>query len=216
MLTFAHTLDHDAVIEAAVQLMDLVDTADVADAWDHESSLPGMTVGGLTRHLVSQPECTVEFLCLPAREDAPLLGLIGHYDRLDWLDAPLTGGENTSIRDDWNRLGAAGHADSVAVLARSLDRLDAAIGTAGSTTYVPWQECRLPTDDFLVVRAMEMMVHADDLAVSVGLAAPHFQPEVAEPVLALLAALAARRHGQLDIMRALSRAERPYGALSAF
>lgn len=215
-LTFAGTLDRSAVTEAAVQLRELVDTHAVADAWDQESSLPGMSVGGLTRHLVSQPECAVEFLGLPAPADAPLLGLVGHYDNVDWLDAPITAGENTSIRDDFNQLGAAGHADSVDVLARSLDRLDAAIDAAGSTTYVPWQDCRLPTDDFLVVRAMEMMVHADDLAVSVGITPLRFQPAVAEPVLALLAALAARRHGHLDVMRALSRDERPHGALSAF
>ena len=39
---------------------------------------------------------------------------------------------------------------------------------AGPTTYVPWQDCCLATDDFLVVRLMEVVVHADDLAASVG------------------------------------------------
>jgi len=67
------------------------------------------------------------------------------------------------------------------VLARARKQLGAAIDSAGPTTYVPWQDCALPTDDFLVVRLMEIVVHADDLACSVDVAAPAFSPEVLEP-----------------------------------
>ena len=214
-LTFAGTLDRSAVIAAACHLTDLVGSDLVADAWDRESVLPGMTVGGLTRHLVSQPECAVEFLTTPGPVDAPLLSLIGHYELVDWLTAPIDAPENTSIRDDFNMLGSAGHADSVMVLARSLERLSSAIDAAGPTTYVPWQHCELHTDDFLVVRAMEMVVHADDLACSMGAPAPEFGPEVLEPVLALLAALSSRRHGAQAVLRTLSRAERASGPVSA-
>ena len=80
---------------------------------------------------------------------------------------------------------------------------------------MPWQDCALPTDDFLVVRLMEIVVHADDLACSVGIAAPAFGAEVLEPALALLAALAARRRGQDAVLRALSRHERSAGSISA-
>ena len=81
---------------------------------------------------------------------------------------------------------------------------------------MPWQDCQLPTNDFLVVRLMEIVVHADDLACSVDLPPPAFGPEVIEPALALLAALAARRRGQTQVLRALSRNERSEGCVSAF
>lgn len=155
----------------------------------------------------------MDFLTTRGPADAPLLGLVAHYERVDWLAAPVAGPENTSIRDEFNELGSAGHADSVAVLARSLEQRDSAIDAAGPTTYVPWQNCALPTDDFLVVRAMEKVVHAHDLACSVGVPAAEFSPEVLEPVLA---ALAARRHGQDAKLRALSRQERAAGPVSAF
>ena len=113
-------------------------------------------------------------------------------------------------------MGTAGHAESVEVLARAREQLAAAVEAAGPTTYVPWQDCSLPTDDFLVVRLMETVVHADDLAVSVGAPAPAFDPAVLEPVLALLAALAVRRRGQDAVLRALSRHERASGPVSAF
>ena len=53
----------------------------------------------------------------------------------------------------------------------------AALGAAGPTTSVPWQDCLLATDDFLVVRMLETVVHADDLAVSVGLSTPALDDE---------------------------------------
>ena len=215
-LTFAGTLDRSAVTAAVDQVTDLVGSAEVADAWQQESALPGMTVGGLARHLVSQAECAVECLIMPGPPDAQVLTLVGHYDRVDWWHAPVGAAENTSIRDDFNQMGSAGHAESVEVLARSREHLGSAIDAAGPATYVPWQDCAVPTDDFLVVRLMEIVVHADDLACSVGVATPAFGAEVLEPVLALLAALAARRRGQDAVLRALSRHERSVGSVSAF
>ena len=215
-LTFAGNLDHSAVTAAADQLTDLVGSSEVAEAWERDSALRGMTVGGLTRHLVSQPECAVEFLTTAGPPDAEVQTLVGHYERVDWLLAPVDAPENTSIRDDFNQMGSAGHTDSVEVLARSREQLPAAIAAAGPTTYVPWQDCALRTDDFLVVRLMEIVVHADDLACSVGVATPAFSPDVLEPVLALLAALAAQRRGQDAVLRTLSRHERSAGSASAF
>ena len=215
-LTFAGTLDRSAVTATVDQLTDLVGSPAVADAWDRESALTGMSVGGLARHLVSQPECAVEFLSTPGPPDAQLLTLVGHYGRVDWLHAPLDAPQNTSIRDNFNQMGSAGRTESVELLAQLREQLGVAIRAAGPTTYVPWQDCALPTDDYLVVRLMEIVVHADDLACSVGLTTPAFSPEVLEPVLALLAALAARRRGQDAVLRTLSRHERSVGSISAF
>ncbi len=114
-LTFAGTLDRSAVTAAVDQVTDLVGSAEVADTWQQESALPGMTVGGLARHLVSQAECAVEFLITPGPPDAQVLTLVGHYDRVDWWHAPVNAAENTSIRDDFNQMGSAGHAESVEV-----------------------------------------------------------------------------------------------------
>lgn len=215
-LTFVGNLNRSAMSAAVDQILNLVGSAEVATAWGQESALRGMTVGGLARHLVSQAECAVEFLTTPGPPNAPVLTLVGHYDRVDWWHAPVDAAENTSIRDDFNHMGLVGHADCVKVLARSREDLGSAIDAARLVTYVPWQDCALPTDDFLVVRLMEIVVHADDLACSVGLPPPAFGPEVYEPVLALLAALAARRRGQTVVLRSLSRHERSTGSVSAF
>jgi hypothetical protein len=216
-LTFAGTLDRDALLRATAAMTELVAAPEVADAWDGESALPGMTVGGVTRHLVSQPECAVEFLGIqPVPPHAPVVSLAQLYERTDWFAAPVDAEENTSIRDDFNAMAEGRQEHSLAILEQALAHLPAALAAAGDTTYVPWQNCSLTTDDFLVVRLMEVVVHADDLAASVGLPTPDFDDDVLHPALALLAMLGARRHGQDAAVRALAREERAARPAAAF
>ncbi len=216
-LTFTGNIDRGALTRAADGIAPLVTAPSVAEAWTHESVLPGMTVGGLTRHLVSQLECAAEFLRIqPPPSHAPVVSLTELYDRTDWFTAPVDAAENTSIRDDFNAMAAGEQPHSVAILKQARADLPAAIAGAGPTTYVPWQDCSLSTDDFLVVRMMELVVHADDLAASVGQPPPDFDDDIGHPVLALLAVLSAQQHGPVRAVRALSRAERSDTSIAAF
>jgi hypothetical protein len=63
---------------------------------------------------------------------------------------------------------------------------------------------------------MEIAVHSDDLAVSVGVETPAFPEEALVPVLGLLTGVALRRHGQVAMLRALSRRERAPVSVAAF
>lgn len=58
-------------------------------------------------------------------------------------------------------------------------------------------------------------MHTDDLALSVGLAAPELPQEVFDPVVAPLVRLAARRHGQAALLRAFTRVERAPATVDA-
>jgi len=138
-LTFAGTLDHAGVVHAVDAVVDLVSGPGVAAAWRHESSLPGMTVGGLVRHLVSQPECAVEFLRAAPPNDAETVSLLDYYARVDWLWAPAEAAENTSIRDHFNELAGPGQKASLDILRQARAGLPQALAMAGRTTYVPWQ-----------------------------------------------------------------------------
>ena len=216
-LTFTGTLGRDALLRAADAIVTLVSAPEVAEAWDRESALPGMTVGGLTRHLVSQPECAVEFLGIqPVPPHAQTVSLAELYDRTDWFLAPVDAAQNTSIVADFNAMAAGGQPHSLAILEAARHALPEAIAASGPTTYVPWQDCCLTTDDFIVVRLMEVVVHADDLAASLGAPTPAFDDDVLGPALALLAMLSYRRHGQDRAVRALARAERAGGVAAAF
>lgn len=61
-----------------------------------------------------------------------------------------------------------------------------------------------------------MVVHGDDLAASVGLDTPEHEPAVVDTVLGLLTGVSLRRHGQVALVRALSRPQRSTGDVSAF
>lgn len=63
---------------------------------------------------------------------------------------------------------------------------------------------------------MELVVHADDLAVSVAVPTPPLPATTTEPVVDLLSRLAVRRHGSTALIRALARTERAPDTIAAF
>ncbi|MEV7328409.1 hypothetical protein [Micromonospora sp. NPDC093244] len=98
------------------------------------------------------------------------------------------------------------HARSGEALAQVSDLLSR--GGALDIVPIPWQGWSLRRADFLLTRQLEIVVHSDDLAVSVGVPTPEFPAEVFDPVRDLLVRLAVRRHGQSALIGALSRSER--------
>jgi Mycothiol maleylpyruvate isomerase N-terminal domain len=217
-LGFTGTLDHRVVIDAVERVSALVARPEVAAAWAQESVCTGMTVGGLTRHLIGQPELVVSLLeADPAGgADAEVIGVMEHYARAAWVREDLDGEANSTIRASSDEQAASGVEAALEVLTGARSRLDAALAAPPPTTYIPWQGWALATDDFLVTRLMEMVVHSDDLAASVDVPTPDFGPQVLDPVLRLLTAVSVRRHGQDALVRTLSRPQRAPGSVSAF
>jgi hypothetical protein len=195
----------------------LAGSPEVARAWDDESACDGMTVGGLTHHLLAQVHHVSRLLAPPPGADAPI-PLLDHYSRAAWVTAGAGDEANTSIRDDGNAAGAAGPDAVLAQVEPLLDRLPGVLAAPRDpdTIAIPWQGWSLTTDDFLATRSMELVVHADDLAASVGLPTPEFPASVVEVVVHLLAGVALRRHGQTPLVRALSRPQRAPRSVSAF
>jgi hypothetical protein len=65
-------------------------------------------------------------------------------------------------------------------------------------------------------RMMELVIHIDDLAVSAGVPTPELPNPATDAVIGILATLAARRHGTVPVLRALTRAERAPATITAF
>lgn len=63
-------------------------------------------------------------------------------------------------------------------------------------------------DDYLVTRLVELVVHADDLAVSLDVPAPALTPAATGLVIATLVDVGRLRHGDTAVVRALTRRER--------
>ncbi len=177
-----------------------------------------MSVGGLTRHLGDQAVNIVRLLRAndPVPPDVETIAVLEHYARAAWLREDLEGDTNRSIRESADGQASTGHAAALAALAAARGELETVLADAPPATYIPWQGWALATDDFLVTRLMEMVVHADDLAVSVDVDPPRFEENILDPVLRLLTGIAVRRHGQDALVRTLSRPDRAPQAVSAF
>ncbi|UUW88197.1 maleylpyruvate isomerase N-terminal domain-containing protein [Nocardioides sp. WV_118_6] len=212
-------MDHASFVDAARIALDLARTTEVKAAWSLESSCAGMTVGGLAHHLVQQAGHTVRLLSLEPVAEPPI-PLLEHYARAAWVEAGPDDEANVSVREGADAAAAAGPDDVVAHGAAALERLPAVLHEHHTRipdqVRIPWQGWSLTTGDFLVTRAMEIVVHADDLASSVGLATPEFPEDLVTDVLGLLGAIALRRHGQAAVVRTLSRPQRAPANVSAF
>src|SRR5205814_4863179 len=144
--------------------------------------------------------------------------LDGHYTRAAWVGADLDDETNVQIRRGGEQSAAEGPGAVAAGTAGAVEELRTLLAQAPADRLVhppagPWA---LLLDDFLVTRMMEIAVHSDDLAYSVGIPTPDLPPEVLGPVLGLLSRLAVRRHGQAAVLRGLTRAERAPASIVAF
>ncbi len=196
-------------LAAAGVTLDLLGRSEVAAAWSAPSALPEMSVGALAHHLGSQV-----LSGLRALTDSGWAGrgetvsLVEHYRRSAWVGADLDAEPNVAVREGSATAAARGHQEVLAEVRGAVAALDPWPPDAPETVSMPHWSWSMATDDFLVTRMMEMVVHADDLAVGLGLETPVFPPEVARPVFGLLVAIAEDQHGQAAVTRALTRSER--------
>jgi hypothetical protein len=213
----ADTQHAKAFLDAVDQSWALASSPEVSQAWARESACAGMTVGGLTHHLLNQAGNTARALRAEPGGLAPI-AIAEHYARAAWVRAAPDDEVNVGIRESDNARAEVGR-DAVLAAAREL--IDALPGLLAAPRdpdliHIPWQGWSLTTDDFLTTRMMELVVHGDDLAASVGLPTPTYPDAVIGPVLGLLTTVAVQRHGQTAVVRALSRPQRAPARISAF
>jgi hypothetical protein len=213
----------DAVAEdfllAAESAFDLVGRVEVVQHWDDPSALAGMSVGDLAAHLGSQVLSVHAVVTAGhgASEEVPV-PLLEHYARVPWVRSGNEDESNVRIRQAAAQSAAGGHDPLSSSLQLAIRDLRTAFRAANLPPRVrmPGWEWALSFDDFLVTRVMEIVVHSDDLAVSVGIEPPTLPQAVLGPVLALLVGVSLQRHGQAAVVRALSRRERAPETISAF
>ncbi len=206
-----------AYLVAVASVREILARDEVADAWEAPSALPEWSVAGLAGHLAGQAFSGVTLIEAEPSDLAPI-GLEEHYERVSWIGADVDAEVSVGIRSGGDQNASAGRDVLLARLAEARERLATLLEETSPDrpVLVPWQGWALRRDDFLVMRMMEIVVHSDDLAASVGIVAPALPHEVLDPVLTLLTRLAVTRHGQSAVVAALTRAERAPGAINAF
>jgi Mycothiol maleylpyruvate isomerase N-terminal domain len=209
---------HEKTFLAAARIAtDLATSPEVAARWDDESACAGMSVGGLAHHLASQVGNTVRLVGAPPSDQVPI-PLLEHYARAAWVTALPEDDVNVGIREGSDADAASGPSALPPLTASWLEELPEVLAArrGDEPVLIPWQGWALSVRDWLVTREMEIVVHSDDLASSVGLPMPEYPDDVVTRVLALLTGVAVRRHVQAAVVRALSRPQRAPDSVSAF
>jgi hypothetical protein len=204
----------DAFLSAGEISATLLREPALSARWSDPSALADFSVAGLARHLANQVTRTVPILAAaPGNSAVPVLE---HYTRNIWVTSGLDGGDNVRIRRQGEQAAAGTTARALA------DEVDAALAELRRVVpaepverVVDLHDWGLTVDDFLLTRVMELVVHTDDLAVSLGVPTPEMPAAATEATIQLLAHVAAWRHGPLALVRALARRERAPQTIAA-
>ncbi len=201
----------EAFFEAGDVALAVVASELVASNWEAPSALEGLSVGGIVAHLYSAVRLFENALRKPEPVDAEVSGFREFYslNRMDDgedFEDPF----QVAIRSDATRRADEGPAALAARFSDLVARLRDELAELPLDRLVPvWRiEGGATTlDDYLRTRIVELLVHADDLAASVGieLALP---PMAASAALLACLELARARVGDLAVLRAFTRRER--------
>jgi hypothetical protein len=206
----------DSYLATAAVASELLRDPALARRWDDPSALDGFAVSGLAGHLAGNVSNVETFLGAPL-PDVEATDVVRYYldgsDPDASVDDPIK--QRIRSRADHRALvGPAALADefdaALTRLALHLAGLDPTLNVAMFGRFV------LPLDECMIWAMLEMVVHIDDLAVSLDVPPPAIPEDAADLVVVALARIALGRRGLLPVLRALSRRERATDLATAF
>jgi uncharacterized protein (TIGR03083 family) len=192
----------------------------VAEQWTRPGALTGMSVGGVAAHLVMSVKALVGVFegrevnapeLQGGPERPPVRRTSASFLAFARFRSPADAETEMSR---WVQSKA--EADAAKGPAAVLDRYDRGIPQIRALLekVPPDQEVTAPVNvvmtaaDYVATRLVELVVHADDLAASVGAEPPPFTEAATGAVLDILMGAVRRRSGDLTVIRALTRRER--------
>jgi uncharacterized protein (TIGR03083 family) len=184
---------------------------EVGAAWTSPSALSGFTVGGLVSHLYAalrRLEVAMDDDLPEQPVPVPVAAFYG-ANRLADEAAPLAGIPAAIVEDAEHR-AELGHQAVVRRLDEVRQRLGARLPADDPDRPVPVVQVPGGTTSlagYVRTRIVELVVHTDDLATSVGRSAAP-PADAAAVTIGVLLELGEARVGNLGVIRAMSRAER--------
>lgn len=201
-----------AFLDAAECTAALLGHDDVAAAWERPSALDGFTVGGLAGHVYGGIRRVEVGLDEPL-PDPPRWVTVAEFYGVNRVDDPdeLATGLHPFIRDDGERRAAWGPATLHERFVEVVERLGQLLATEPLDRPIPVLQVPdgvVTLEDYLATRTVELVVHSDDLAVSVGMPSVDLPATACDVTVGVLVDLARHRSGDLAVVRALARRER--------
>ena len=193
-------------LDAARVAAELVAHPSVAEQWNRESVLPQLQVSGLAGHL-ARSVLQVEAYLDAGAPDAPPVTAGEYYAALPGL-GDLDSDLNVGVRMRGEEMAVDGPGPLAERTAAALARLQARLPSEPPEHRVEAMGRVLGVDEYLKTRLVEITVHIDDLALSVGLSPPEAPAGAHAVAIETLVEVATLRHGALAVLRALARRER--------
>jgi len=197
-----------AYLSAAATALVLLGESALSPAWDAPAAVSGFTLGALAGHLARGGIWAVEeYLDGPAPgPEAELWDAATYYAFIPLeSDSPIWG----AVRDRAQELAKLGGSSVVEQAGGALERLAERITKAPpDATIAVIEGIPMLLDEFLRTRLVELLVHSDDLAVSLGITTPTFSADAVAVVTHLATDISRRRAGDLAVLRAQFRPER--------
>ena len=201
-----------AFLDTAATAVRLLERPEVAGHWAGASVLREFSVAGLAGHLFRGMSTVGRYLDEPEPSAADVsaagISAASYFDTVI-RSADISDPANQAIRARGEEAAAGGPAALAGDARATLERLTSRLAGEG-----PGRPVRvagglvLTLDEYLRTRVVELVVHADDLAASVGVEPVPPQPATTAVAIDVLVGVARIRHGDLAVLRALARRER--------
>lgn len=193
-------------VAAAEAARELLSKPEVAERWDELSVLPVFKVSGLAGHL-ARAIFQVETYLESSTPGLPPIDAPTYFAQFgDASD--ITSSMNMSVRERGEAAAERGPERLTALVRLRLQTVRALLATEPEDRRIPvFGGDVMLLDEYLKTRLVELVVHTEDLALSVGtgVGLPADAITIATDVVV---ATARRRHGDLAVLRGMTRRER--------
>jgi environmental stress-induced protein Ves len=201
--------------ESCARVLPLLRSPELAEQWTQPSELDQWSNAGLAGHLARSAFNLERALESAAAAPRPSLDAATYY--ADSAPEPPDSQIGRRIRALGDAEAAEGPQPLAARFAEGAARLREQAHSLSPETTVEMFHRALSLEDCAAACLLELVVHTDDLAASLDLEPPAFDPAAVDLVVGTLTRISRARHGDTAVLRALSRAERaPEGGISAF
>src|SRR5215203_5974530 len=214
-------------IESCAAVVTLVDDESVAVRWDEPSCLPPMTIGALCGHVIAsgifEVESRVSQRSATDKASAtlsysgPTVAAPGPPSHGRSFTAaslhalvPIDAGNviNRAVEEAAAEQARNGREDLLARARSLLGTTSARIEQIATDEVLDCWGVPLTFDEFLQTRLVELTVHAEDLACSIGVEDSGISDDAKQLVCNIGLSAAIRRNGQTAVLRALFRSDR--------
>jgi hypothetical protein len=196
----------DLYLRTAGSGVELIAEPQAERGWRQPSRLPDLSIGGLAGHL-ARSILQVEWFLDREVPSEPAMTAAEYYANATGITergSPL----NESVRVDGEEGGAEGARVLCDRSTAALARLRGRLASEPPERLIEASRRRvISLDEYLRTRLVELTVHIDDLAASLGVPPPSLPVEAGKEALDVLIESACLRYGVFAVLSALARSE---------